>query len=126
MPRKKPHIRHADVVRRFAARLREKRLAAGMTQADLAGAAGLTPTYVTRLEAAGAAPGIDTVAQLAEALGTTLHDLVPLATPPDQTAHLRERGEVLLRQLVAKADRDLLAAIVPVLARLAEASTKGR
>jgi transcriptional regulator with XRE-family HTH domain len=126
MPSKKSQIRHADVVRRFAARLRERRLAAGLTQADLAAAAGLTSTYVTRLEAAGAAPGIDTVTQLAEALGTTLHDLVPLDAPPDPTAYLRDRGEALLRQVVAKADRDLLAALVPLLARLAEAPAKGR
>src|SRR4051794_3168359 len=119
MPPKKSQIRHADVVRRFAARLKERRLAAGLTQADLAAAAGLTGTYITRLEAAGAAPGIDTVTQLAEALGTTLHDLVPLATPPDPTTYLRGRGEALLRQLVDKADRDLLQALVPLLARLA-------
>jgi transcriptional regulator with XRE-family HTH domain len=126
MPPKKPHIRQAEVVRRFAARLRERRLASGLTQADLAAAAGLTPTYVTRLEGAGAAPGIDTVAQLAAALGTTLHDLVPVDAPADLTAHLRDRGEALVRQLVAKADRDLLAALVPLLARLAEAPAKGR
>ena len=58
--------------------------------------------------------------------GTTLHDLVPVEAPPDPTAHLRARGDALLKALVQKADRDLLAALVPLLARLAEAPAKGR
>jgi transcriptional regulator with XRE-family HTH domain len=119
MPVKKPQIRHAEIVRLFAARLKERRLAAGMTQAELAEAAGVTPTYITRLEAAGAAPGIDTVARVADALGTTLHDLVPLAAQPDVAGYLKGRVEVLCRQLVGKADRELLQALVPLLARLA-------
>lgn len=126
MAAKKHPIRHAEVVHLFAARLRERRLAAGLTQADLAEAAEVTPTYITRLEAAGAAPGIDTVTRLADALGTTLHDLVPIAAPPDVAAHLKGRVEALCQQLVEKADRELLQALVPLLARLAEAPAKGR
>src|SRR5262245_44297746 len=126
MASKKKQIRHAEVVRMFAARLRERRLAAGFTQAGLAEATGVTPTNITRLEAAGAAPGIDTVAQLAEALGATLHDLLPVSPPPDVTEHLRGRWEVLNRQLASKADRDLLQALVPLLARLAEVPGKSR
>jgi transcriptional regulator with XRE-family HTH domain len=126
MPSKKKQIRHAEVVRLFAARLRERRLGNGLTQAGLAEAAGVTPTYITRLEAAGAAPGIDTVAQLANALGTTLHDLLPLTAPPDVTEHLRGRWEAVCRQVGAKADRDLLNALVPLLARLSEVPAKGR
>jgi hypothetical protein len=88
--------------------------------------ASLSPTDVTRLAAAGATLDFDAVAQLAAALGTTLHDLVPPSESPDPTAHLRARGEALLRQLAGKADRDLLTALIPLLARLTAAPSKGR
>jgi transcriptional regulator with XRE-family HTH domain len=126
MPSKKKQIRHAEVVRLFAGRLRERRLGAGLTQAGLAEAAGVTPTYVTRLEAAGAAPGIDTVARLADALGTTVHDLLPVPTPPETLAALKARASTVLDQLLQKADRDVVDAVTPVLSQLADGVIKGR
>src|SRR5262245_58076614 len=55
--RRKVHIEHDEIVQLFAQRLREARNAVGMTQTELARQAGVTGTYVSRLEAAGAAPG---------------------------------------------------------------------
>jgi len=83
-------IRHPRIVHRFAARLRELRLARGMTQAYLAGRASVTPNYLGRLEGAGAAPGIDLVERLAVALGTTMADLLPTADTPDPHAVLAQ------------------------------------
>src|SRR3954470_704571 len=90
MPRKY-HIDHAPIVKAFAARLREKRVAAGMTQLELAQRAGLAANYISRLEAARIAPGLDTVQQLADALGVTAHDLIPLSDPADEFLLTRER-----------------------------------
>jgi len=58
-------------MRLFAARLREVRVSRGMTQVELGRRAHVTASYVWRLESGGAAPGIDLVARLARALGTT-------------------------------------------------------
>jgi hypothetical protein len=54
-------IRHAETVERFAARLWELRFI----------------PYIWRLESGGGTPGIDLMERLAEALGTTVHDLLP-------------------------------------------------
>ena len=86
MARRKTPIRHADIVRAFAARLREVRHSRGLTQAELARRAQVTAAYVGRLESAGAAPGIDLVDRLAGALGTTVPDLLPPSPPPDTAA----------------------------------------
>ena len=126
MPAKRRRIEHAEIVRLFAARLRERRLGAGLTQATLARLAHVTPSYIGRLEAAGAAPGIDTLARLAAALGTTSHDLLPLAAPPDPLDHLRGRAQALFDELVQKADRELLQVVVPLLARLVESPARSR
>src|SRR5581483_8141416 len=78
---KRPQKRQDEIVGRFAARLREVRLARGMTQAELAAVAKVTETYITRLEAGRAAPGIDLVNRLAKGLSTTVADLLPQDDP---------------------------------------------
>jgi transcriptional regulator with XRE-family HTH domain len=126
MPPKKRRVEQAEVVKLFAARLRERRSGAGLTQVELARLAHVTPTYVGRLEAAGAAPGIDTLDRLAAALGTTAHDLLPLAAPPDTLARLKARGRVLFDELLQKADRELMQVVVPLLSRLVESPARSR
>jgi transcriptional regulator with XRE-family HTH domain len=93
-----------------------------MTQAELGRRASVTASYVWRLESGGAAPGIDLVARLARALGTTSHDLLPEAAPPDTEAALRERARALFDALLAVADRETLLMLNPLLARLTEAA----
>ena len=93
MAKRKVRIEHAEIVRRFGARLRELRLARGMTQAQLAEKSQVTPTYVGRLESGGAAPGIDLVDRLATALGTSVADLMPASDPPDKLEILRRRPD---------------------------------
>ena len=126
MPSKKRRIEHAPIVKLFAARLRERRLGAGLTQVALADRAGVAANYVGRLEAAMAAPGIDTLQKLATALGTTPHDLLPLGPPPDPLAALQGRGREVFDELLRTADRELMQLVVPLLARLAEAQARGR
>jgi transcriptional regulator with XRE-family HTH domain len=59
-----------EVVKRLCERLRTERLALGMTQADLAGRAGIATNTVSNLEA-GRNVGFDAVVRIAMALGRT-------------------------------------------------------
>jgi transcriptional regulator with XRE-family HTH domain len=118
--RKRQPIEHDEIVRRFAARLRELRHARGMTQATLAQAAQVTSTYIGRLENGGAAPGIDLVARLAKALGAELTELLPTTDPPDPVDVLRIQAQRLFDGLLPAANRETLQLLVPFLARLGE------
>lgn len=124
--RRKARIEQDEAVRLFAARLREVRRSRGMTQAELSRRAHVTPSYIWRLESGGAAPGIDLVARLARALGTTSHDLMPEVAPPDTLAVLREQAQGLFDALLAAADRETLLMLNPLLARLVETSERSR
>jgi transcriptional regulator with XRE-family HTH domain len=126
MPSKKRRIEHAEIVKRFAARLRERRLGAGLTQAALARLADVTPSYVGRLEAAGAAPGIDTMARLVEALDTTVHDLLPLPGPPETVTVMKVRTRTDLDQLFPKRNPDVAKAVAIVLTQMAIGSGRTR
>ncbi|MBY0458195.1 MAG: helix-turn-helix transcriptional regulator, partial [Gemmataceae bacterium] len=97
--RKKQPIQHAQIVLRFSRELRTRRHAAGMTQAELARRSQVTTSYITRLERASSAPGIDLVDKLAQALGCKVSDLLPEADPPDQTAVLKDQVRRLSEQL---------------------------
>ncbi len=126
MARKKTRIQHAEIVRLFAARLREVRTSRGMTQAQLARQAHVTASYVWRLESGGAAPGIDLLDRLAKALGTTAVELLPATAPPDTLAHLRGQARSLFDHLLQQADRETLQMVCPLLARLGESPTRNR
>ena len=118
-------IEHEPNVGVFAARLREVRLSRGLTQADLANRAVVTPTYIAKLEGATVAPGIDLVARLAKALSTSIADLLPEEAVPDSLPLLKEQVSKLSEAMNA-ADRDTLLMLVPLLARLLESPTRRR
>ncbi len=118
-------IEHEPIVGVFAARLREVRLSRGLTQADLANRAIVTPTYIAKLEGATVAPGIDLVARLAKALGTSIADLLPEEGVPDSLPLLKEQAQKLTKTMNS-ADRDTLLMVVPLLARLLESPTRRR
>ena len=61
---------------RFAANLRRMRLAAGLTQEDLSRATGLHVVTISRFETGQREPLISTALLLADALDTSLDDLV--------------------------------------------------
>lgn len=120
MAKQRPQKRHDEVVTRFAARLRELRAGLGMTQAELAKKARCAEAYISRLETGRAAPGVDLVSRLAEALGTTIADLLPANDPPDTTETLRTQARRLADALIPTADRETLRVLVPLLARLGD------
>ena len=126
MARKKGSIDHAPIVSRFGARLRELRVSRGMTQAQLADSASVTPSYVGRLEAGGSAPGIDLVERLARALGSSLAELLPAEEPPDTLEVLKAQARSLCDTLLEKADRETLLMVNPMLARVIESLAKSR
>jgi transcriptional regulator with XRE-family HTH domain len=115
MPSKKRRIDHDAIVRGFAARLRDRRTAAGLTQTGLARKAHVTLTYVNRLEAGAAAPGIDTVARLAAALGTTTHDLLPEPAPAEELATHATAARAALDAILRVGDSDLIRSVRTVL-----------
>src|SRR3954469_16304319 len=90
--RRKKRINQDEVVRLFAARLKELRSSRGMSQVELGQKAQVTASYVWKLESGAVSPGIDLVARLAKALGTTTTDLLPETASPDTTAILRDRA----------------------------------
>ena len=59
----------------FGARIRELRLATGMTQEAFADHCGFARTYMSRLETGGANPSLDAIKTLADALNVPLKDL---------------------------------------------------
>jgi transcriptional regulator with XRE-family HTH domain len=122
--RRKKRVEQDEAVRLFAARLKEVRQSRGMTQAELGRRAHVTASYIWRLESAGASPGIDLVARLAKALGTTTHDIMPAAAAPDTMGLLREQARSLFDALLSAADRETLLMLNPLLARLVEAAER--
>lgn len=122
--KRKVKIEHEAVVERFARRLRELRVERGMTQADLARRANVTATYVSKLESAGAAPGIDLVEKLAVALGVGVADLIPNTSPADSAELARELAFELFQTLMKTADQQTFALLNPLLALLVESSGK--
>jgi transcriptional regulator with XRE-family HTH domain len=126
MSKNKRRIQQAEVVRTFATKLRETRISRGLTQADLAEKAQVTPAYVSRLESAGAAPGVDLVDRLAKALGTTLAELLVTTDIPDAMTILKDQAKKLLDGILKVADRDAMLMLNPLLARLSESFSRSR
>jgi transcriptional regulator with XRE-family HTH domain len=125
-PRKK-RVRQADVVRRFGERLRELRRSVGLSQEELARRAGVASAYVGRLERGLAAPGIDLVDRLVQALGTTIPDLFPTAaTAADPTPLLQEQARKSFEDLLEMGDRPTLSMLNLLLAHLRDSVARGR
>jgi transcriptional regulator with XRE-family HTH domain len=116
--RKKTKIQHAEIVKLFASRLRELRLARGMTQHELARLAGVAMTYVGRLENQESSPSIDTAQKLAVALGSTVHDLLPLTASADEVSVLRDQIRRQVDSVLQTDDRQTLGLLAQLLARI--------
>jgi transcriptional regulator with XRE-family HTH domain len=83
------------LVVQVGAAVRRLRAAQGLTLADVAGMASISPAMLSRLEHGDVAPSLDTLAALAEALGTSC---AALLRDPDQSlsdAQLVRKGEGL-------------------------------
>jgi transcriptional regulator with XRE-family HTH domain len=122
--KRKTKIEHEVIVERFARRLRELRVGLGMTQAELARRAEVTTTYVSKLESAGSAPGLDLVEKLATALGVGTTELIQIPHPDDASAVAREQARELFESLLKIADQQTFAMLNPFLALLVESSGK--
>lgn len=59
----------------FGQRIRELRLATGMTQEAFADHCGFARTYMSRIETGGANPSLDAIKTLADALNVSLSSL---------------------------------------------------
>lgn len=116
-------IEHGAPVKLFASRLRESRMSAGLSQADLAKRAGSTASYLGRLERAEREPGIDLALRLARALGVSLADLLPLSKS-GRIPLLKEQAKEHFEQILATDDEPALAILNTWLALLAESVTK--
>lgn len=117
MPNKKRRIKHAAIVDAFAERLRVLRGARGLTQSELSAKAGITVSYVSRLEAGGAAPGLDLIERIASALGVSIPDLLP-SKPDPETEERRKRVRDRLDVLMTKAGGQTLTMLDLILDRL--------
>lgn len=60
----------------FGGRLKQRRLAHNMTQAQLAERTGSTAAYISQVERAQANPTLDLMAKIAEVLDTDVRDLL--------------------------------------------------
>ncbi len=119
MPSRKRAVKQPDIVRAFAERLKALRAARGMSQKELAGKAVVTLTYISRLEAGGAAPGIDMVEKLAVALESHVSELLPSV----ESSVSREDLKLEFDALLQKAGPETLSMLSLILARFAVSPT---
>lgn len=121
MSRKK-RIEHHSIVQRFAINLRILRRELGMSQQALAFKALVTPSYIGKLERSEAAPGLDMVGRLAEALGVAPESLVAgEKSTPSANPVIREQILRYAKKLVGRTDDQSLQAIAVVLSLLENA-----
>jgi transcriptional regulator with XRE-family HTH domain len=112
------------VVRLFSERLKERRRQHGFTQAQLAEAAGIAVTYVSQLKRGETAPGIDLVARIAAALGTTIAELLSEEPSSDAPETLETQARTLFEQLTGVAGRETYLVLNPLRVLLVEAASK--
>jgi putative transcriptional regulator len=82
-------------------RVRDARVSAGLTQAGLAEAAGVTDETVSRIERGAYEPAVSTAVALADALGVSLDAL----TGRSAARRPRQRGSPLVRRLAERAEK---------------------
>ena len=111
-------LKHADIVQEFASRLKELRLARGLTQAQLARQAQVALSHLSKLENAEAAPGLDLIDRLARALGLTAIDMLPTPVGADEILEVRERAKQLFDGVLKRADHETLIVLNGLLSRL--------
>ncbi len=84
----------ATATREIGSRLRSARIGAGATLSSVASQAGLSESFLSRLERGHAVASIANLIQLAEALGLGLHELFQSASAPARTRVTVHRGDV--------------------------------
>lgn len=84
-----------ELLKRFGARLRATRLAAGVSQTRLAEVVDMRPKTISLFESGELAPTLSTVADLARALHVAIEDLVREGTVADAAPERAEEVELL-------------------------------
>ncbi len=96
----KKNIKHDNIVKIVAERIRDRRKHLGMSQQDLAHKAQVSLTYVGKLERGESSVGIDMLARIASSMDSTVSDLVSEGSKPASTeaskAQLKKQIEKLL------------------------------
>ena len=92
----------------IATRIREQRIAAGMTQRELAETIGLTIESLSRAERGTIVPKTQTLARIARALGTTLDQLAQGAPIVREARHAEWPELLRLRRHLDRLDRKTL------------------
>jgi transcriptional regulator with XRE-family HTH domain len=82
-----------QVVKQFAARVRQERLRLSLSQYELAKRAEVSAGYLARLERGETGPGLDVITRLALALGIDPRDMLGAPVEPDDALELA-RGQV--------------------------------
>jgi transcriptional regulator with XRE-family HTH domain len=118
MAARKRRTEQARIVDVFAERLKALRIARGKTQRQLAHDANVTLTYISRLEAGGAAPGIDLLERLAVALDAHVTDLLPTPSHPSTAAETRDGVKALVLQTIEQAGPETLSMLQSLMAHL--------
>jgi transcriptional regulator with XRE-family HTH domain len=70
-----------DILRQLGAQVKRIRLDQGLTQTEVADAAGITYKHLGRIELAQSEAGADMLVRIAKALGVTVGDLFATITP---------------------------------------------
>ena len=85
----------SGIAMRVAANVKRLRLAQGVTLSELAGSAGISLAMLSRLEKGDVSPSLETLAALADALGTSAATLLKEEAAQQSDAQLVRRGEGL-------------------------------
>jgi transcriptional regulator with XRE-family HTH domain len=102
---KAPYQRiYAESPAELAKRVAAARLHAGLTQAELAEASGVTDETISRIERGRYEPAVSTLFRLAEALDISLDQLAGETDRPRAAARPRARLSPLVRRLHARID----------------------
>ena len=116
-------IKHAEIVQRFARRMRELRQARGMTQRELASASQIHFTYVGKLERGEVAPGLDILDRIAQALGASAATLVG-GDNIDPVPLIRERARDRFESLLKRGDASALSLATTLLTLIEQSLRK--
>jgi transcriptional regulator with XRE-family HTH domain len=109
-------IRHDPIVVRFAERLREQRRTLGLSQQELAFRAHVNVGYLGKLERGEAAPGLDMVGRLAQALSVSPTKLVGDADGAPVLATLKAQVRKKVDQFLSREDVPAIQSLAVLLA----------
>jgi transcriptional regulator with XRE-family HTH domain len=88
------HVEHERALARLAEGLRRVRATRDLTQADLARAAGISPSAISQAEAARRGLALDTVMAISRGLGVGIDELLGTAAHPGYVIARRDRAPV--------------------------------